>query len=132
MDNVLKNEFSKNFARILKGSAVSLVSTIVLLFIFAIILTFTNVQENTIVPVVITISTISILLGSVISTLKIKKNGLINGGVVGLIYIVSIYILSSITGSGFSLSINSIIMMLACIIGGMLGRNNRCKYKIKT
>lgn len=126
MDNVSKNEFSQNLIRILKGSAVSLISTIVLLFIFAILLTFTSIEESTIVPVVIIISTISILIGSSISTLKIRKNGLINGGIVGLIYVLSIYILSSITGSGFSLNINSIIMIFACIIGGMLGRNNRC------
>ena len=125
MENLTKNEFSQNFIRILKGSIVSLIITLVLLFIFACVLTFTKVQETTIKPVVIIISSISILIGSSVSTLKIKKNGLINGGCTGFIYIISIYLLSSITGSGFSLNISSIIMILACIFGGMLGRNNR-------
>ena len=72
-------------------------------------------------PVVIIITSVSILIGSSISTLKIKKKGMINGGIVGLIYIVTIYVLSSISGAGFSLGLNSIIMAISAIIAGMIG-----------
>ena len=53
--------------------------------------------------------------------LKIKKNGLLNGAFVGIIYIATIYIISSLTGSGFSCNINTIIMIVSSIIAGMLG-----------
>ena len=121
MENVEKNELSKNLIRIGKGSIVSIITSLILLFIFALILTFTNISESTINPVIIVISGISILLGSSISTLKIRKNGLLNGGLVGLIYILTIYLLSSLTGSGFNINIYSIIMSIVSIIAGMLG-----------
>ena len=55
-------------------------------------------------PVVITIVTaISILVGSLIASSNIKKNGLTNGALVGLVYIVAIYLLSSIIGKNFAL-----------------------------
>ncbi len=121
MENFDKKELSTNFMRILKGSITAIIITLLLLFIFAILLTYTNLQENMIGPIVIVITAISILIGSSISTLKIKKNGLFNGALVGIIYILTIYLLSSVTGSGFNCNINSIIMIVASIIGGMLG-----------
>lgn len=121
MENLDKNELSTNFIRIIKGSVTAIIITLILLFIFAILLTYTKLQENIISPVVIVVTAISILIGSSISTLKIKKNGLLNGAFVGIIYIATIYIISSLTGSGFSCNINTIIMIVCSIIAGMLG-----------
>ncbi len=130
MENFDKKELSTNLMRIVKGSITAIIITLLLLFIFAILLTYTNLQENIINPVLIVITAISILIGSSISTLKIKKNGLLNGGFVGIIYILTIYILSSLTGAGFSCNINTIIMMVASIVAGMLRRNHRSKFKL--
>ena len=121
MENLDKNELKQNTIRILKGSITSIILTLILLFVFSIILTYTSVQENTINPVIIIITAISILVGSSISTLKIKKNGLLNGALVGIIYIFTIYIISSIAGAGFSINLSTIIMIIASIIAGMLG-----------
>lgn len=121
MDNLDKNETKENLIRIIKGSGIALGITILSLFIFAILLTYTNIQESTMIPVVIIITAVSILIGSSLSTLRIKKNGLLNGALVGVIYILLIYIISSLTGSGFSLNIMSIIMLVSSIITGMIG-----------
>lgn len=121
METLNKEEIKQNIIRILKGSVTSILLTIILLFIFAIILTYTNLQENIMPAVVIIITAISILIGSSISTLKIKKNGLLNGAMVGIIYILSIYLISSIIGMDFSCNTNSIIMMVAGIVAGMIG-----------
>ena len=121
MENLEKSEASTNLMRIVKGSIVAIIITLLLLFIFAILLTYTNLQENIINPVIIVITAISILIGSSISTLRIKKNGLINGALVGLIYILAIYLLSSLLGSGFTCNINCIIMMASSMVAGMLG-----------
>lgn len=121
MDNLDKNETKENLIRIIKGSGIALGITILSLFIFAILLTYTNIQENTMIPVVIIITAVSILIGSSLSTLRIKKNGLLNGALVGVIYILLIYIISSLTGSGFSLNIMSFIMLVSSIIAGMIG-----------
>jgi len=121
MEKIDKNGQKENFIRIIKGSVVAVIITLFLLFLFAILLTYTNLQETIINPVVIVITAISILIGSSISTLRIKKNGLINGALVGILYMITIYLISSITGSGFNCNINTIIMIASAIVAGMLG-----------
>lgn len=121
MNKLEDTEMKANIIRIIKGSITAIVITLILLFIFSIILTYTSIKESAMSPVVIVITAVSILIGSSISTLKIKKMGLVNGAVVGLIYILTIYVISSITGLGFSLQLQTIIMMLAAIGAGMIG-----------
>lgn len=112
---------SNNLFRIFKGSIISIIFTLILLFIFSILLTYTSISENVISPVIIVISSISILIGSSISTMKIKKNGLVNGLFVGLIYMLLIYIISSLINTGFAITTTSIIMILFGIVAGIVG-----------
>ena len=118
-----------NLVRIIKGSGVAVLITLILLLIYSAFLTYTSLNENTMPIFIIAITVISILAGSLISSLNIRKNGLTNGALVGLIYIVVIYILSSIIGQNFSLNIYSIIMMIASVmagaIGGIIGVNRK-------
>lgn len=104
-----------------KGIITSIILTLLLLFIFALLLTYTDVKESTIPTVTILITAISILVGSSISTIKLHKNGLLNGGIIGFIYVFVLYIISSIVHSGFTLNVFSIIMIIAAIIAGMIG-----------
>lgn len=106
---------------IAKGIGISLLITVIALTIFSIILTYTNIEENVINPVIMIITAISILIGSSIENTKLKKNGLINGGMIGGCYILIIYLISSILNWKFSLNVNSIIMIVAAIIFGILG-----------
>lgn len=110
-----------NIKKIIKGSIISIIVTIVSLVIFAILLTYTGIDESTIPTVTIIITALSILIGSSLSMSKIKKNGIINGSLVGLIYIMVIYILSSIIEGNFALNIYSIIMILGSVLAGALG-----------
>jgi len=110
-----------NIKRIIKGSLLSIVITIILLLIFATLLTYTSLAENTIPIVILVITGISILIGSQISTVHIRKNGIINGGLIGIIYILVIYLISSIVTGNFSLSIYSGIMIVVSMITGALG-----------
>ena len=121
MEVINENKMMKNVIRIAKGSATALIITLVLLLIFAMLLTFTSIQENTIKPVIIIITAISILIGSSISTLKINKNGMLNGGLVGLSYILIMYVLSSIIATGFSLNLSSIILIISSVLAGIIG-----------
>lgn len=111
----------KHLINIIKGIGIALFITIVTIFIFSLILTYTKIPESAIAIVVTIIAGISILLGSCLSTLHIRKSGLINGCAIGLIYILILYILSSILGSGFSLNTNSLIMIIISILTGAIG-----------
>ena len=114
---------------IIKGTLLSMLATIILLFVYAIMLTYTNISESTIPVVTIIITAISILAGSAITTLHIRKNGAINGGLVGIIYIVSLYLVSSVVTGNFTVNSYSIIMIaisiISGIIGGIIGVNRR-------
>ncbi len=117
------NQGSKNniALNIFKGVVISLIFTTIMLLIFAILLTYTDVSESTISTVIIIVTAISILLGSSLVNLKIKKNGLLNGAIIGASYILIIYLISSILNWRFTLNLQSIIMIAVGIVFGILG-----------
>lgn len=121
MNSTIKN--------IIKGVGISFITTVVLLFILSAVLTYSNVQENIINPTIIVITAISILIGSSIGNRKIAKNGILNGALVGGIYISIIYLISSLLNWKFGLNMQSIIMIVIGItfgiIGGIIGVNQR-------
>ena len=125
------NNFLKN---VFKGVFFSIISSLVFLIIFAIILTYTNVAEITIVPVIIVISGISILIGSILESRKLNKNGIWLGGAIGIIYMLIIYFISSLLNNDFSLNVQSFVMILVAIIcgmiGGIIGVNRSRKWRI--
>lgn len=122
-DNIIteESELKKNSARIIKGSLFAIITSAILLLIFAILLCYTSLSESTMLPVILVVTGVSILIGSMISTRKIRKNGILNGGMVGLIYIIILYLISSLFLAGFSLTFNSFIMLVVGIITGMIG-----------
>ena len=124
------NENNPNsIVRILKGSIISIIVSLVLLIIYAALLTYTNINENTMPTVIIIVTALSMLIGSQITTSKIRKNGIFNGALVGIIYILFLYLISSIVTKKFSLNSYSIIMISTSIIiggiGGIIGVNRK-------
>lgn len=117
----MEEGISKNFINIIKGVIISIVFTLIFLFIFSIILTYTTISESFITPTIIVITAISIFIGSSIGNIKMKKNGLFNGALIGGIYLLSIYLLSGIINQNFSLSTQSIIIIISGMICGMFG-----------
>lgn len=106
---------------IIKGVIISVIFTLIFLFIFSIILTYTNISEEFTTPVIIVATAISIFIGSSIGNFKMKKNGLLNGALIGGIYLISIYIISGIIGKDFSLTVQSLIIIVAGMLCGMFG-----------
>lgn len=123
MINVSENisENGNNLKRVIKGSAFSIIITLIGLLIYSLILSYTSAAENTMPTTIIIITAVSILIGSTISTSNIKKNGIVNGMLVGIIYIATIYLISSIVTGNFLLTTNSIIMIIASVLTGALG-----------
>ena len=117
----MEEGISKKFINIIKGVIISIVFTLIFLFIFSIILTYTTISESLIIPTIIVITAISIFIGSSIGNIKMKKNGLFNGALIGGIYLLSIYLLSGIINQNFSLSTQSIIIIISGMICGMFG-----------
>ena len=92
----MEETITKKVKNIFKGVSIAITFTLLSLFIFAIILTYTNVQESFIQPVIIVITAISIFIGSSIGNIHMQKNGILNGGIIGATYLIIIYIYISI------------------------------------
>lgn len=123
-ENILQgnnDNLKANIIRIIKGSLLSIIVSVIFLIVFAMLLTYTSLSENTITPVVLAIVGLSILLGSYLSTKKINKKGILNGAMVGIIYMLILYIISSVIFMDFSINASSIIMIICGIIAGIIG-----------
>lgn len=116
-----ENLNAKSVINITKGIIISFIITIILFYILGIILTYTNIPEKIITPAIIVITGISILIGTSISLMKTKEKGLIKGGIIGSIYFLLIYLISSGLLQNFEVNIYSIIMLIATFICGCIG-----------
>ena len=106
---------------ILRGIFISFLFTLCMLIIYSVLLVYTNLSEQNIRHVIITITGISILIGSSLGTRKLHKNGLLSGGIIGASYILLLYLISSTVNSNFSINWVSFIMIIVGLIGGIFG-----------
>ena len=101
-------ENQKKFIDIFKivsfGIIVSIFITLISIFIFALILYYTNASEKII-----------------LALKKIKEKGIFYGGFLGIIYMIFIYVISSIIVNDFSIGLSSILMIIFGIISGIIG-----------
>lgn len=111
----------KRISMILKGVLLAYCISFLLILVYSAILTYTGVSESTIPMAVFMISLLSVFLASSLMVIKLKENGLKNGGLIGLIYILVLYFLSSLTSVGFGLSSFSIATIIFNILLGMVG-----------
>ena len=120
--NVLDcGENTNYFWLFIKSIIISVLCSLFFILILSILLSTTDLKENIINPTVIFISSISTSIGGFLISKKIKKKGIIYGAILGIIYMLIMYIFSSITNMNFSLNLNAIIMIGFGILGGALG-----------
>lgn len=122
----------KSGTAILKGELISFVINIIGLIILSAIMTYSTLSDNSIPTLVISINTLSILIGSSIATIKLEKNGIVNGLIIGAIYIIIYLLISLIFAGNINFSVKTILLIILGIIaggiGGILGVNlNRKK-----
>ena len=121
MNNIQSEKTNNIIVKLGKGILISLLVTLLAIFIFSILLAYTNISERVIPIVIIIMTFISILIGSIISMRKVSNNGMINGAIIGGTYVMLLYLISSILNTGFSINVYTIIMIIAGIISGLIG-----------
>ena len=121
MDKMQEEKDYKIFSLYFKNIILFFIISLFVIFILAMLLSFTNIKESIINPGIIFISMISILLPAFFLTKKIKKKGIVNGIIFGIICMLLLYIISSFINMQFKLNGNSLIMIIVGIIGGMIG-----------
>ncbi len=121
MEDLKENAGSNIFLLMLKGLAISIGVTLIMILVLSMILSFSSVSENVIMPAVIFISSFSILVGGFLVAKKMANKGIVYGSILGFIYMLILYLTSSILNLNFSLNFNSIIMIVLGVVGGAIG-----------
>ncbi|AJD29922.1 MULTISPECIES: TIGR04086 family membrane protein [Clostridium] len=117
----------KNTEFIVQGLLRAIIITVIMLLIFAVILTFKDIGEKISSIIYLLITILSIMYGTIYAVRKINKKGWLIGLVISIMYMVIIYIISIVSGNTLTFGTDRFIrIFLALILGilsGMLGIN---------
>lgn len=123
----MKEKNLKNGIYLGKGLLLAYIITAVLIVVFSLLLTYSSIREgrtallNTIVMIV------SITAGSIYVATKIKENGWVNGGILGIGYYLILLILNLIFLKPVAIDLLSVtklgINAITGVIGGIIGIN---------
>lgn len=106
---------------LVKAVAISLILTLGLILIFALLLKFCNISEKAIYPVNLFIKAASITVGTLILT-KDGTAGFIKGLIFGLVFSVCAFILFSLMLGSFSFSMGVLIdLIFGAAVGAIVG-----------
>lgn len=105
---------------IIKGAFWGVAFSLLCILIFAFVLKYTNLSENTIQPINQVIKGLSLLVACFVASKKISKNGWLVGILIGLVYTILTYIIFSILNGGFSFGISLLYDCLFGTIGGLI------------
>ena len=111
----------KNYKIIGKSVFLAVLMSLILLFFLSIILAVTSTPENIMSLSIIFIASISILISAFLASRKVKEKGIIYGAIIGFVYMLTLYFISSFINWNFLLTTNTIVMILGGIIGGAIG-----------
>lgn len=121
MEDLNENGGGNKFLLMVKGICISMILSLLMMLILSIVLSFSNVKEGVIMPTVIFISAFSILVSAFLVAKRIENKGIIYGSLLGFIYMLILYLLSSILNFDFSLNTNAVVMITFGMIGGAIG-----------
>ncbi|QIB26542.1 TIGR04086 family membrane protein [Caloranaerobacter azorensis] len=122
------NEENDNYmVTTFKGVLISIAISIICIIVLAVILTYTSLSEN-VVPILNSIIMIvSIALGAIYTSVKIKKKGWLNGAIIGLLYFILLILVSYIFIRSYKINshviIKGIVAIITGAVGGMIGVN---------
>lgn len=106
---------------VLKGILAAYIITIPAFMLFALILANTDFPQKLISPAVVITTIISVLTAGSVSTKGLKNRGWLNGSIVGLIYMLILYIFSSLIFKNFAIDKYVITMMVIGVLTGAIG-----------
>ena len=130
--NPTENE-SLKIGSLLRGLLASIIVTVLAFILLSLILANTDFPQKLITPAVVLTTIVSVLTAGSVSTRGIHNKGWLNGSVVGLIYMILLYLMSSLVYNDFTIDKYVITMtaigVLAGAIGGIIGINTGKKTK---
>ena len=121
------NKNTSSVMLVVKGVLLAYLLNLLFILIYAAILSLTSVSDSTMPTVIFVINLLGIFISTSITGLKIKENGLKYGAIIGAIYILILYLISSVNGLGLALTSYAtatiIFNVLIGMVGGVVGVN---------
>lgn len=116
-----ENTKGKSIIRMAVGVGVSLIVSLVLILLFALLIKWFNWSDAIISPANIDIKIISIAIGVLIVT-KDGSAGAVKGAILGAVYIILCFVVFSILNGSMIINISLLYdSILGVIVGGILG-----------
>lgn len=105
----------------LKNLLLSFLISLGLIVILSVLMSKTSIPDTLLEPMVIGIVTFSLLIGAFYMSKSKKEKGIIYGSLLGITYILILYLLSSLITLNFSISMGTVFFILLGIVGGAIG-----------
>lgn len=109
----------KDFFEIFKGVIFSLIISVLTVIVFAIIVKFANLSSKTVEIVNIALKIISILAGTLLAVGS-GRQGLLKGGIIGLLFVLVSYLVFSLINGSFSVNPLTAFDVIFCLVAGLL------------
>lgn len=112
---------SSFFTGFLKGALVALAVTVGVFFIFALLLSYTGMPEDSIRYIAYITEAVGAFLAGIVPAKKIRRKGILTGGLCGVLYMAIIWVVSSLISDGFYFNLHVLIMLITSLASGALG-----------
>jgi len=124
-----------NIVSMVKAIAIAYLITIPLFAIFSFFLNYMDFPQKILPSAVIITTLISIIVAGWTSTSKIRSKGWLNGGIIGFMYVVILFLVSGLAYRDYSIDTHVITILVIGVItgsiGGILGINLRREPKVR-
>jgi len=115
--------------KIFIGTFLSLLISLILVCILAVVVYFSNISDRTISRVIFWVSCLSVFVGAIILAKNIESRGLLNGLLVAGVYFAILLVVSMLANGKVALSMGNILRLLSILasggLGGVLGINTK-------
>ena len=115
-----KENFVLDLKDTIRGVLLSLLFSLLLVLVFALIIRWVDLDEKTIIPVNYAIKFLSLFLGVMIG-FKNRKNGILKGAIVGLIFILLTFLIFSAMNGFKDVKFNWLDLAFLPLGGAIIG-----------
>ena len=115
-----KENFVLDLKDTIRGVLLSLLFSLLLVLVFALIIRWADLNEKTIIPVNYAIKFLSLFLGVMIG-FKNRKNGILKGAIVGLIFILLTFLIFSAMNGFKDVKFNWLDLAFLPLGGAIIG-----------
>ncbi|MDO4530608.1 MAG: TIGR04086 family membrane protein [Bacillota bacterium] len=104
-----------------KGMVIAFAITCIIFIGFGILLTYTSISEDSLPLVSMVSAALSAAAAGYDWAMCMQKKGILWGIGAGAVYTVLLYLVTSLAGDSFSLTLSSVMTLLVALAGGAVG-----------